>query len=36
VSILGGPSDVQIATVDLDQLFVGVPELPADEYSELA
>jgi Uma2 family endonuclease len=36
VSILGGPSDVQIATVDLDQLFAGVPELPADEYSELA
>ena len=34
VSILSGPSDVQIAAVNLDELFAGVPELPADEYSE--
>jgi hypothetical protein len=34
VSILGGPSDVQIAAVNLDELFAGVPELPTDEYSE--
>ena len=31
VSILGGPSDVQIAAVNLDELFAGVPELPTDE-----
>jgi Putative restriction endonuclease len=33
-SIPGGPAGVQIAAVNLDELFAGVPELPADEYSE--
>jgi Uma2 family endonuclease len=34
VSIRGGSSDLEIATVSLDELFAGVPELPADEYAE--
>jgi hypothetical protein len=36
VWVLGGPSETPISTVDLDELFAGVPELPADEYSEFA
>jgi Uma2 family endonuclease len=34
ISIFGGPSDLEIAALNLDELFDGVPELPADEYSE--
>lgn len=34
VSIQGGPNNTPVAAVNLDELFAGVPDLPADEYSE--
>ncbi len=34
VSVLSGLGVRDVGAVDLDELFAGVPELPADEYSE--